>query len=273
MDTTQDNKALTGGEWLIRDVACEDIFIPEEWSEEQRMIQRTCMDFVNQEIVPHLERIDAMEVGLMPSLMDKAGQLGMLGISVPEDLGGMGMDFKTSMLTTEALGEAHSFSVAYGAHTGIGTLPILYYGNEEQRKKYIPKLATGEWKGCYCLTEPSSGSDANSGKTKATLSEDGKHYIINGQKMWITNAGFADVYTVFAKIDDDENLSAFILTKDMEGITTNPEEKKLGIKGSSTRQVFFNSVKVPVENLLSTRGNDFKFAVNILHIGRIKLMP
>lgn len=271
MDKTQDKKALTGGEWLIRDVDCEDIFIPEEWSEEQRMIQQTCLDFVNQEIVPHLDRIDSMEEGLMPSLMNKAGELGMLGISVPEDLGGMGMDFKTSMLTTEALGEAHSFSVAYGAHTGIGTLPILYYGNDEQRKKYIPKLATGEWKGCYCLTEPSSGSDANSGKTKATLSEDGKHYIINGQKMWITNAGFADVYTVFAKIDDDENLSAFILTKDMEGITSNPEEKKLGIKGSSTRQVFFNNVKVPVENLLSTRGNGFKIAVNILNIGRIKL--
>lgn len=267
----KNNKALSGGEWLIRDVSHEDIFIPEEWTEEQLMIKQTCLDFVNQEIVPILDRIDSMEEGLMAGLVQKAGELGMLGISVPEEYGGMGMDFKTSMLTTEALGEAHSFSVAYGAHTGIGTLPILYYGTEEQRKTYIPKLATGEWKACYCLTEPGSGSDANSGKTKATLSEDGKHYVLNGQKMWITNAGFADVYTVFAKIDDDENLSAFILTKDMEGITSNPEEKKLGIKGSSTRQVFFNDVKVPVENQLYERQKGFKIAVNILNIGRIKL--
>lgn len=267
----QSKKALTGGEWLIRDVSSNEVFIPEEWSEEQLMIKQTCLDFVNQEIVPILDRIDAMEDGLMESLVAKAGELGMLGISVPEEFNGMGMDFKTSMLTTEALGEAHSFSVAYGAHTGIGTLPILYYGNEAQRNKYIPKLATGEWKGAYCLTEPGSGSDANSGKTNAVLSEDGSHYVINGQKMWITNAGFADVFTVFAKIDEDEDLSAFIVTKDMEGITMNPEEKKLGIKGSSTRQVYFNNVKVPVENLLYERGKGFKIAVNILNIGRIKL--
>ena len=264
-------KAITGGEFLIRDVSCDEVFIPEEWSEEQLMIKQTCEDFVSQEITPHLDRIDSLEEGLMPSLLAKAGELGMLGISVPAEYAGMGMDFATSMLTTEALGSAHSFSVAYGAHTGIGTLPILYYGNEEQRQKYIPKLATGEWKACYCLTEPGSGSDANSGKTKAVLSEDGKHYIINGQKMWITNGGFADVFTVFAKIDDDENLSAFILTKDMEGISLNPEEKKMGIKGSSTRQVFFNNVKVPVENQLYERGKGFKIAVNILNIGRIKL--
>ncbi len=272
METTeQKKKAITGGEFLVRDVEANEIFIPEEWTEEQLMMKQTCADFVNQHIVPNLDRIDAMEEGLMPSLLDKAGELGMLGISVPEDLGGMGMDFKTSMLCTEALGEAHSFSVAYGAHTGIGTLPILYYGNEEQKKKYIPKLATGEWKACYCLTEPGSGSDANSGKTSAKLSEDGKHYIINGQKMWITNGGFADVLTVFAKIDDDENLSAFILDRDMEGISFNPEEKKMGIKGSSTRQVFFNNVKVPVENQLYERGKGFKIAVNILNVGRIKL--
>ncbi|MDG1766882.1 MAG: acyl-CoA dehydrogenase family protein [Flavobacteriales bacterium] len=271
MSTETKEKALMGGEFLIRDVRAKDVFIPEEWNEEQVMMKQTCLDFVNQEIVPLLERIEKQEEGLMPSLLEKAGELGMLGISIPEELGGMGMDFKTSMLCTEALGEAHSFSVAYGAHTGIGTLPILYYGNEEQKAKYIPKLASGEWKACYCLTEPSSGSDANSGKTKATLSEDGKHYIINGQKMWITNAGFADVFTVFAKIDDDENLSAFILTKEMEGITLNAEEKKMGIKGSSTRQVFFNNVKVPVENLLYERGKGFKIAVNILNIGRIKL--
>jgi alkylation response protein AidB-like acyl-CoA dehydrogenase len=265
------NKPITGGEFLIRETLSSDIFIPEEWSEEQIMMKKTCEEFLAQEVFPKLDAIDHQEEGLMQSIMDKAGALGLLGISVPEDLGGMGMDFKTSMLCTEALGMGHSFSVAYGAHTGIGTLPILYYGNEEQKKTYIPKLATGEWKGCYCLTEPGSGSDANSGKTKAILSEDGKHYIINGQKMWITNGGFAHVMIVFAKIDNDENLSAFILTRDMEGITFNPEEKKMGIKGSSTRQIFFNNVKVPVANLLSERGNGFKIAVNILNIGRIKL--
>lgn len=235
------------------------------------MMKKTCEDFIAQEIAPKLDAIDHQEEGLMPSILDKAGELGLLGVSVPEQYGGLGMDFKTSMLCTEALGAGHSFSVAYGAHTGIGTLPTLYYGSEELKKKYVSKLATGEWKGCYCLTEPGSGSDANSGKTKAVLSDDGKHYIINGQKMWITNAGFADVFTVFAKIDNDENLSAFVLDKTMEGISLNPEEKKMGIKGSSTRQVFFNNVKVPVENMLSERQNGFKIAVNILNIGRIKL--
>jgi alkylation response protein AidB-like acyl-CoA dehydrogenase len=264
-------KAITGGEFLIRTTAAQDIFIPEEWSEEQIMMKKMCEDFVDQEIVPKLDEIDHQEPGLMESILDKAGNLGLLSVTVPESLGGLGMDFKTSMLCTEALGAGHSFSVAYGAHTGIGTLPILYYGNEDQKNRFIPKLASGEWKGCYCLTEPGSGSDANSGKTKAVLSEDGKHYIINGQKMWITNGGFAQVFTVFAKIDNDENLSAFILTRDMEGISFNAEEKKMGIKGSSTRQVFFNNVKVPVENLLSERGNGFKIAVNILNIGRIKL--
>jgi alkylation response protein AidB-like acyl-CoA dehydrogenase len=264
-------KAITGGEFLIRTTAAQDIFIPEEWSEEQIMMKKMCEDFVDQEIVPKLDEIDHQEPGLMESILDKAGNLGLLSVTIPESLGGLGMDFKTSMLCTEALGAGHSFSVAYGAHTGIGTLPILYYGNEDQKNRFIPKLASGEWKGCYCLTEPGSGSDANSGKTKAVLSEDGKHYIINGQKMWITNGGFAHVFTVFAKIDNDENLSAFILTRDMEGISFNAEEKKMGIKGSSTRQVFFNNVKVPVENLLSERGNGFKIAVNILNIGRIKL--
>jgi alkylation response protein AidB-like acyl-CoA dehydrogenase len=264
-------KAITGGEFLIRTTAAQDIFIPEEWSEEQIMMKKMCEDFVDQEIVPKLDEIDHQEPGLMESILDKAGNLGLLSVTVPESLGGLGMDFKTSMLCTEALGAGHSFSVAYGAHTGIGTLPILYYGNDDQKNRFIPKLASGEWKGCYCLTEPGSGSDANSGKTKAVLSEEGKHYIINGQKMWITNGGFAHVFTVFAKIDNDENLSAFILTRDMEGISFNAEEKKMGIKGSSTRQVFFNNVKVPVENLLSERGNGFKIAVNILNIGRIKL--
>lgn len=265
------NKPITGGEFLIRDTSSSDIFIPEEFSEELLMMKQTCEDFVAQEINPNLDRIDHQEEGLMQSLLDKAGELGLLGISAPEELGGLGMDFKTNMLCTEALGAGHSFSVAYGAQTGIGTLPILYYGSEFLRNKYIPSIISGKWKACYCLTEPGSGSDANSGKTKAVLSPDGKHYVINGQKMWITNGGFADVFTVFAKIDNDENLSAFVLDKTMEGITLNPEEKKMGIKGSSTRQIFFNNVKVPVENLLSERGNGFKIAVNILNIGRIKL--
>lgn len=264
-------KPIKGGEFIIRDTEANDIFIPENWTEEQRMIAQMCEDFINTEVVPHLERIDSMEEGLMPSIMEKAGELGLLGLSVPEDLGGMGVDFKTSLLATEYLGTGHSFSVAYGAHTGIGTLPLLYYGNDEQKQKYIPKLASGEWKAAYCLTEPGSGSDANSGKTKAVLTDDGKHYVLNGQKMWITNGGFANLFTVFAKIDEDEKLTAFLVEADSEGISLNPEEKKMGIKGSSTRQVFFNNVKVPVENMLSDRENGFKIALNILNIGRIKL--
>lgn len=265
------SQAIKGGEFIIRDVTHKEIFTPEEWSEEQRMIAQTCDDFIEQEITPLLDRIDKMEEGLMPSLLQKAGELGMLGLSVPEDLGGMGVDFKTALLATERLGKGHSFSVAYGAHTGIGTLPLLYYGNAAQKAKYISKVASGEWKAAYCLTEPSAGSDANSGKTKAVLSDDKTHYILNGQKMWITNGGFANMFTVFAKIDDDKNLSAFIVEADSEGISLNPEEKKMGIKGSSTRQVFFNNVKVPVENMLSERENGFKIALNILNIGRIKL--
>ncbi|MGD1846470.1 MAG: acyl-CoA dehydrogenase family protein [Salibacteraceae bacterium] len=269
--TATQKAALKGGEFLVRESRAEDIFTPDEWNEEQQMIAATCREFLEQEVFPNLERIDDMEPGLMPSLLEKAGELGILGISIPEEYGGFGKDFTTGMLTTEVTGAGHSFAVALAAHTGIGTLPILYYGNEEQKQKYVPKLSSGEWKGCYCLTEPGSGSDANSGKTKATLTEDGKHYIINGQKMWITNGGFADVFMVFAKIDDDENLSAFIVEKDYEGISLNPEEKKMGIKGSSTRQVFFNNCKVPVENLLSERQQGFKIALNILNLGRIKL--
>jgi len=265
------NETIKGGEFLIKETDAKNVFIPEEFDEEQLMIAQSCMDFIKQEVDPNLDRIDAMEEGLMPSLLEKAGELGLLGITVPEELGGFGKNFVTGMLTTEMLGGSHSFAVAISAHTGIGTLPILYYGTEKQKQQYIPKLASGEWKAAYCLTEPNSGSDANSGKTKATLTEDGKHYIINGQKMWITNGGFADVYTVFAKIDDDKNLTAFIVEKEFGGITLNPEEKKMGIKGSSTRQVFFNDCKVPVENLLGEREGGFKIALNILNIGRIKL--
>ncbi len=262
---------LKGGEFLIKETAAKDVFIPEEWNEEQQMIAQTCHDFLAQHVWPNLDRIDAQEEGLMVDLLNKAGELGLLGISIPEEFGGFGKDFTTSMLATEILGGGHSFAVAISAHTGIGTLPILYYGTEAQKAKYIPKLSSGEWKACYCLTEPASGSDANSGKTNAKLSADGKHYILNGQKMRITNGGFSDIFTVFAKIDNDENLSAFIVEKEFGGISLNAEEHKMGIKGSSTRQVFFNDCKVPVENLLSDRQNGFKIAVNILNLGRVKL--
>ncbi len=269
---TETRKAIKGGEFLIRDTASHEIFIPEDFNEEQRMIAQTCKDFLKQEVYPRLDEIDSQkDPKLMPALLDKAGELGLLGTSVPHELGGFGMDFNTTMLVAETLGGGYSFAVAISAHTGIGTLPILYYGNEAQKKKYIPNLASGKWKASYCLTEPDSGSDANSGKTKAMLTPDGKHYLINGQKMWITNGGFADIFVVFAKIDNDKNLSAFIVEKGFGGITMNEEEKKMGIKGSSTRQVFFNDCKVPVENLLSERENGFKIAVNILNIGRIKL--
>lgn len=233
---------------------------------------RACQEFIDTEIFPQSDLIDSMEdPELVPQILRKAGELGLLGLSVPEVYGGMGMSFNTSMLIADIVGCAGSFSTTYGAHTGIGTLPILYYGTEEQKNKYLPKLVTAEWAACYCLTEPEAGSDANSGKSKAVLSQDGSHYLLNGQKMWITNAGFAEVMIVFAKIEDDKNLSAFIVERKFGGISMNEEEKKMGIKGSSTRQVFFNDCPVPVENLLSTRGNGFKIAVNILNIGRVKL--
>ncbi|REG83582.1 acyl-CoA dehydrogenase family protein [Algoriphagus antarcticus] len=265
-------KSTQGGEFLIKETDAQDIFIAEEFTEEQLMMAQACQDFIDTEITPHLQEIDSMkDPDLVPRIFKKAGDLGLLGISVPEEYGGMGMSFNTSMLIADIIGSAGSFSTTYGAHTGIGTLPILYYGTEEQKIKYLPKLATGEWAACYCLTEPDAGSDANSGKTKATLSEDGKMYLLNGQKMWISNAGFADLFIVFAKIEDDKNLTAFIVEKSFGGITMNEEEKKMGIKGSSTRQVFFNDCPVPVENMLSDRQNGFKIAVNILNIGRVKL--
>lgn len=265
------NNSIKGGEFIIRETACEDIFIPEEFDEEQLMIKKTCEDFLESEVFPNLDRIDEQEEGLMVSLMDKAGELGLLAVSIPEEYGGFGKNFNTSMLVADSVGAGCSFAVALSAHTGIGTLPILYYGTKAQKDKYIPKLATGEWKASYCLTEPNSGSDANSARTKAILNAEGTHYHINGQKMWITNGGFADIFIVFAKIGEDKDLSAFIIEKEFGGITMNPEEHKLGIKGSSTRQVFFNDCPVPVENLLSERENGFKIAVNILNIGRIKL--
>ena len=272
MATVAEKEALKGGEFLIKDSTVDQIFIREEFNEEQMMIADTCRDFLKTEIWPILDEIDnAKSPELISSLMDKAGELGLLGTAVPEEYGGFGMNFNTSMLVAEILGAGHSFSVAQSAHTGIGTLPILYYGNEEQKQKYLPNLASGVWKAAYCLTEPDFGSDANGGKSKAELTADGKHYKINGTKMWITNGGFADIFIVFAKIGDDKNLTAFIAEKSHGGISMNEPEKKLGIKGSDTRQVFFNDCMVPAENLLSTRENGFKIAVNILNIGRIKL--
>ena len=266
------SNAFKGGEFLIRPLLPSEIFIPEDFTEEQRMISQTCLDFIRTEVHPILDEIDfAKDTSIMVGLMDKAGELGLLGTSVPEEYGGFGMDFNTSMLVAEACGGGHSFAVALSAHTGIGTLPIVYYGTEEQKKEYLPKLASGEWKAAYCLTEPDSGSDANAAKTKAKLNAAGTHYVLNGQKMWITNGGFADLFIVFAKIDDDKKLTAFLIEKTFPGISMNEEEHKMGIKGSSTRQIFFTECEVPVGNLLYEREGGFKIAVNILNIGRIKL--
>ncbi len=262
---------IKGCEFLTRETEASEIFIPEEFDEEQTMIAQTCQDFLETEVFCNLDRIDKKEEGLMRSILEKSGELGLLGISVPEEYDGFEQSFLTSMYANEILGAGYSFSVAYSAHTGIGTLPIVYYGNEEQKKKYLPKLASGEYMAAFCLTEPGAGSDANAGKTKAVLSEDEKHYILNGQKMWITNGGFADVQVVFAKIGNDRILSAFIVDGDSPGIEINPEEEKMGIKGSSTVQIFYNDVKVPVENLLGRRGEGFRIALYILHMGRIKL--
>ena len=267
---TPTTTSLKGGEWLIKESNAFETYTPEDFNEEQLMVKDMCLQFLASEVLPIVDRIDKMEPGLMPSLMVKAGEQGLLGTSVPEDLGGLGKDFITSTLVNEGLGGGFSFSVAIAAHTGIGTLPILYFGTEEQKKKYIPKLASGEWKGAYGLTEPNSGSDALGAKTSAVLSADGKHYILNGQKCWITNGGFADVYTVFAKIDGDK-FSTFIVERGMEGFTQGPEEHKMGIKGSSTVQLYFQDCKVPVENLLGEIGKGHIIAFNILNIGRLKL--
>ncbi|MBM3439569.1 MAG: acyl-CoA dehydrogenase [Bacteroidetes bacterium] len=270
MSATTTTTTLKGAEWLIKETTAAETYIPEDFNEEQLMVKEMCANFLDTEVYPNLDRIDALEAGLMPSLMDKAGELGLLGTSAPEEFGGLGKDFITSTIVNEALGGGHSFSVAIAAHTGIGTLPILYFGTPEQKAKYIPKLASGEWKGAYGLTEPNSGSDALSAKTTARLSEDGKHYILNGQKCWITNGGFADVYTVFAKIDG-KDFTAFIVERGAEGFSQGPEEKKMGIKGSSTVQLYFQDCKVPVENLLGEIGKGHVIAFNILNIGRLKL--
>jgi alkylation response protein AidB-like acyl-CoA dehydrogenase len=267
---TSKQTEIKGGEWLIRESDAGDCFIPENFQEEQLMVKEMCASFLDTEVLPLIDRIDKLEPGLMPSLLDKAGEQGLLGTSIPENLGGLGKDFITSTLVNEGLGGGFSFSVALAAHTGIGTLPILYFGTEAQKEKYIPKLASGEWKGSYGLTEPNSGSDALSAKTTATRSKDKKYYLLNGQKCWITNGGFADVFTVFAKVDG-EKFTAFIVEKNFEGFTRGPEEHKMGIKGSSTVQLYFQDCKVPVENVLGEIGKGHIIAFNILNIGRLKL--
>lgn len=261
---------IQGGGFLIHPSSPENTFTPEDFTEEQHMIAQMCDEFLDKEVLPHIDAIDKQEEGLMPALLNKAGELGLLGAAFPEQYGGLGKDFVTATLINERLGGGHSFAVAMAAHNGIGSLPILYFGTEAQKEKYIPKLATGEMKGAYALTEPGSGSDALGAKTTVRLSDDGKHYIINGQKIWITNAGFADVFTVFAKLDGDK-FTAFIVERGAPGLSLGEEEHKMGIKGSSTRQVFFEDCTIPVENLLGEIGRGHIIAFNILNIGRLKL--
>jgi alkylation response protein AidB-like acyl-CoA dehydrogenase len=267
---TQTKAVLKGGEWLVKESSPFEVFTPENFTEEQKMVKDMCDQFLDTEIYANLDRIDNLEPGLMKSLVRKAGEQGLLSVSFPEEYGGLGKDFVTSTIVNEYLGAGHSFSVAIAAHTGIGTLPILYFGTPEQKQKYIPKLITGEWVGAYGLTEPNSGSDALSAKTNAKLSADGKYYILNGQKCWITNGGFANIYTVFAKVDGDK-FTGFIVERGTEGFTQGPEEHKMGIKGSSTVQLYFQDCKVPAENLLGEIGKGHKIAFNILNIGRLKL--
>ena len=264
---------VKGGEFIIKENNSQDVFTPEDFTDEQVLMKESVQEFINREILPNKERFEKKDYDFTKECMQKAGELGFLAVGVPENYGGLGMGFVSSMLVCDYIsGSTGSFSTAFGAHTGIGTLPLVLYGNEEQKKKYIPKLASGEWFGAYCLTEPGAGSDANSGKTKAVLSSDKKYYLISGQKMWISNAGFADLFIVFARIEDDKNITAFIVPSDSNnGITLGDEENKLGIHASSTRQVFFNETKVPIGNMLSERGQGFKIAMNALNIGRIKL--
>jgi len=267
------NEILRGGQFLVKQTQCADIFTLEDLSEEQKMMRESTKEFVDREIWAFWERFEKKDYAFTEACMRKAGELGLLSVGVPQEFGGMGMGFVSTMLVCDYIsGATGSFSTAFGAHTGIGTLPITLYGSEGQKQKYVPKLASGEWFGAYCLTEPGAGSDANSGKTKAVLSEDGKYYSISGQKMWISNAGFCNMFIVFARIEDDKYITGFIVENDPDnGITMGDEENKLGIHSSSTRQVFFNQTKVPIENMLSERGNGFKIAMNALNVGRIKL--
>lgn len=270
---TMNKEILRGGQFLVKETQCEDVFTLEDLSEEQRMMRESTKEFADRELWAHWERFEKKDYAYTEECMRKAGELGLLSVAVPEKYEGLGMGFVSTMLVCDYIsGVTGSFSTAFGAHTGIGTMPITLYGTEEQKQKYVPKLASGEWFGAYCLTEPGAGSDANSGKTKAVLSDDGKYYNITGQKMWISNAGFCNLFIVFARIEDDKYITGFIVENDPKnGITLGDEEKKLGIHSSSTRQVFFNDTKVPIENMLSERGNGFKIAMNALNIGRIKL--
>ncbi|MFP9099168.1 acyl-CoA dehydrogenase family protein [Flavobacterium sp. RHBU_24] len=273
MSDIAEKQIARGGQFLVTETHSDDIFTPEDFSEEQLMMRDSVKEFIDREIWPNKDRFEKKDYAFTEESMRKAGELGFLGVAVPEEYGGLGMGFVSTMLVCDYIsGATGSFSTAFGAHTGIGTMPITLYGTEEQKLKYVPKLASGEWFGAYCLTEPGAGSDANSGKTKAVLSEDGTHYKITGQKMWISNAGFCSVFIVFARIEDDKNITGFIVENEpSNGITLGEEEHKLGIRASSTRQVFFNETKVPVENMLSERGNGFKIAMNALNVGRIKL--
>ncbi|NQZ44426.1 MAG: acyl-CoA dehydrogenase family protein [Flavobacteriaceae bacterium] len=270
---TMEKEILRGGQFLVKETQCEEVFTLEDLTEEQQMMRESTKEFVDRKLWAHWEKFEKKDYAYTEEAMREAGELGLLSIAVPEAYGGMGMGFVSTMLVCDYIsGATGSFSTAFGAHTGIGTMPITLYGTEEQKQKYVPKLASGEWFGAYCLTEPGAGSDANSGKTKAVLSEDGKSYKITGQKMWISNAGFCSLFIVFARIEDDKNITGFIVENDPgNGITLGDEEKKLGIHSSSTRQVFFNETVVPVENMLSERGNGFKIAMNALNVGRIKL--
>src|SRR5690554_3250993 len=269
----REKELLCGGQFIVKETKAEDVFTPEDFTEEQKMMRDSVKEFVDREVWPLKERFEQHDYALTEEIMRKAGEMGLLGVAVPEEYGGLGMSFVTTMLVCDYIsGASGSVATAFGAHTGIGTMPITLYGTEEQKKKYVPKLATGEWFGAYALTEPEAGSDANSGKTKAVLSEDGKHYSISGQKMWISNAGFCNTFIVFARIEDDKNITGFIVENDSSnGISFGEEEKKLGIHSSSTRQVFFSDTKVPVENMLGERGEGFKIAMNALNVGRIKL--
>ncbi len=269
----EEKELLRGGQFLIKESHYNSVFTPEDFSEEQLMMKEAVKEFNEREIIAHRDRFEAKDYALTEEVMRKAGEMGFLGVAVPEAYGGLDMGFVSTMLVCEYISSGTgSFSTAFGAHTGIGTMPITLYGTEEQKLKYVPKLASGEWFGAYCLTEPGAGSDANSGKTTATLSKDGTYYSITGQKMWISNAGFCNLFIVFARIEDDKNITGFIVENDAEnGITLGEEEHKLGIRASSTRQVFFNETKVPVENMLSERQNGFKIAMNALNVGRIKL--
>src|ERR1700750_220990 len=268
--STEKAQALKGAEWLGKESSPFETFIPEDFNEEQQMVKDMCNAFLDTEVLPVIDRIDKLEPRLMPSLIQKAADQGLLGAAIPEEFGGLGKDFITATLVNEGLGGGFSFSVGVSAHTGIGTLPILYFGTPAQKQKYIPKLASGEWKGSYGLTEPNSGSDALGAKTSAKLSSDGKYYILNGQKCWITNGGFADVYTVFAKVDG-EKFTAFIIERNTPGFAVGAEEHKLGIRGSSTVQLILTDCQVPVGNLLGELGKGHHIAFNILNIGRFKL--